>query len=201
MKKLLTIAVVCVTLTACGSDQLETVAPASTTAPKHTTTATQTKARTVTAPAKSETRKTPLGGSQTRSTAAKAPVAPSSTSVETTQKPRKTLKVTQAPKTFSKPPVTSYTKPTAKVNAAPKSSNVGMWDKIAQCESGGNWSINTGNGYYGGLQFNSAAWAGSGGLAYAPRADLATKAQQIAVANRLYASRGLQPWSCAHAAR
>lgn len=60
-----------------------------------------------------------------------------------------------------------------------------MWDKIAACESGGNWSINTGNGYYGGLQFTQQTWAGAGGLQYAPRADLATPAQQIAIASKL----------------
>jgi LysM repeat protein len=59
------------------------------------------------------------------------------------------------------------------------------WDHIAACESGGNWAINTGNGYYGGLQFTQATWAGAGGLAYAPRADLATPAQQIAIASKL----------------
>ncbi|MBX4197016.1 transglycosylase family protein [Candidatus Saccharibacteria bacterium] len=59
------------------------------------------------------------------------------------------------------------------------------WDKIAACESGGNWAINTGNGYYGGLQFTQQTWAGAGGLAYAPRADLATPAQQIAIASKL----------------
>jgi LysM repeat protein len=59
------------------------------------------------------------------------------------------------------------------------------WDKIAACESGGNWAINTGNGYYGGLQFTQATWAGAGGLAYAPRADLATPEQQIAIASKL----------------
>ena len=59
------------------------------------------------------------------------------------------------------------------------------WDAIAACESGGNWAINTGNGYYGGLQFTQATWAGAGGLAYAPRADLATPAQQIAIASKL----------------
>jgi LysM repeat protein len=59
------------------------------------------------------------------------------------------------------------------------------WDRIAACESGGNWAINTGNGYYGGLQFTQATWAGAGGLAYAPRADLATRDQQIAIASKL----------------
>jgi len=60
-----------------------------------------------------------------------------------------------------------------------------QWDRIAQCESGGNWAINTGNGYYGGLQFTQATWIGAGGGAYAPRADLATREQQIAVASTL----------------
>jgi len=59
------------------------------------------------------------------------------------------------------------------------------WDAVAGCESGGNWSINTGNGYYGGLQFTQQTWAGAGGLAYAPRADLATPQQQIAIASKL----------------
>ncbi|WP_346959523.1 ubiquitin-like domain-containing protein [uncultured Arthrobacter sp.] len=84
--------------------------------------------------------------------------------------------------------------------AAPAMMNVAMWDKIAQCESGGNWSINSGNGYYGGLQFDIQTWLGSGGGAYAPNASQASKAQQIAVANRVYAQRGLQPWGCGWAA-
>jgi uncharacterized protein YabE (DUF348 family) len=72
-----------------------------------------------------------------------------------------------------------------------------IWDEIAQCESGGNWSINTGNGYYGGLQFNQPTWDSNGGQQYAPRADLATKQEQIAVADRVRAARGLEPWQCA----
>ncbi|SDK41293.1 resuscitation-promoting factor [Arthrobacter sp. ok362] len=84
--------------------------------------------------------------------------------------------------------------------SAPAMMNQGMWDKIAQCESGGNWSINSGNGYYGGLQFDVGTWLSSGGGAYAPNAAAATKAQQIAVANRVYAQRGLQPWGCGWAA-
>ncbi|MFJ6156415.1 transglycosylase family protein [Pseudarthrobacter sp. NPDC092184] len=84
--------------------------------------------------------------------------------------------------------------------AAPAMMNEAMWDKIAQCESTGNWSINTGNGYYGGLQFDIRTWIGAGGGAYAPNASLATKAQQIDIANRVYAQRGLQPWGCGWAA-
>jgi hypothetical protein len=68
------------------------------------------------------------------------------------------------------------------------------WDAVAMCESGGNWSINTGNGYYGGLQFSPSTWLGFGGGDYAPRADLATKAQQIAVAEKVLAVQGKGAW-------
>jgi nucleoid-associated protein YgaU len=68
------------------------------------------------------------------------------------------------------------------------------WDAVAQCESSGNWSINTGNGYYGGLQFSASTWAAFGGLEFAPRADLATKEQQIAVAERTLDVQGPGAW-------
>jgi nucleoid-associated protein YgaU len=68
------------------------------------------------------------------------------------------------------------------------------WDAVAQCESSGNWSINTGNGYYGGLQFSASTWAAYGGLEFAPRADLATKEQQIAVAERTLDGQGPGAW-------
>jgi hypothetical protein len=68
------------------------------------------------------------------------------------------------------------------------------WDAVAACESGGNWHINTGNGVYGGLQFDSGTWLANGGGAYAGRADLASREQQIAVATRLYNARGSSPW-------
>ncbi|WP_030690345.1 transglycosylase family protein [Streptomyces globisporus] len=71
------------------------------------------------------------------------------------------------------------------------------WDTVAQCESGGNWAINTGNGFYGGLQFTNSTWAAFGGTAYAPRADLASKSQQIAVAEKVLAGQGKGAWpSC-----
>jgi hypothetical protein len=60
--------------------------------------------------------------------------------------------------------------------------------------------INSGNGYYGGLQFDIQTWIGNGGGAYAPNASLASKAQQIDIANRVYAQRGLSPWGCGWAA-
>ena len=56
------------------------------------------------------------------------------------------------------------------------------WDRVAACESSGNWAINTGNGYHGGLQFAPSTWTGHGGGQYAPAANLATREQQIAVA-------------------
>ena len=86
-------------------------------------------------------------------------------------------------------------------SSAPGSTvNAGMWDRIAQCESGGNWSINTGNGYYGGLQFDRGTWLSNGGGSYGATANLASRTQQIAIANKVYAARGLQPWGCGHAA-
>jgi len=75
--------------------------------------------------------------------------------------------------------------PVAAPPSSPEPSGGINWDAIAQCESGGNWAINTGNGYYGGLQFSQSTWEGAGGLRYAPRADLATREQQIAVASGL----------------
>ncbi|MFF8385160.1 transglycosylase family protein [Streptomyces kanasensis] len=71
------------------------------------------------------------------------------------------------------------------------------WDRVAQCESGGDWSINTGNGYYGGLQFSASTWAAYGGTAYAQTADKASKSQQIAVAEKVLAGQGKGAWpSC-----
>ena len=73
----------------------------------------------------------------------------------------------------------------------------GEWDRVASCESGGNWAINTGNGYQGGLQFSPSTWSGHGGGDYAPAAHLATKEEQIAVAERVLASQGKGAWpSC-----
>jgi hypothetical protein len=70
----------------------------------------------------------------------------------------------------------------------------GEWDQVARCESGGNWGINTGNGFYGGVQFTSSTWASHGGGEYAPSAQLATKDQQIAVAERVLATQGRGAW-------
>jgi murein DD-endopeptidase MepM/ murein hydrolase activator NlpD len=69
-----------------------------------------------------------------------------------------------------------------------------VWDRVAQCESNNNWSINTGNGFYGGLQFQQSTWEEFGGLSHAPRADLATKEAQIAVAEEVLAVQGPRAW-------
>lgn len=71
---------------------------------------------------------------------------------------------------------------------------VSTWDKVAACESSGNWSINTGNGYYGGVQFSASSWTAAGGLKYAARADLATKKEQILTAEVLLKMQGPGAW-------
>ncbi|WP_240957812.1 transglycosylase family protein [Streptomyces barkulensis] len=76
-----------------------------------------------------------------------------------------------------------------------------VWEKVAECESSGNWSINTGNGYYGGLQFSQSSWEAAGGTQYAPRADLATKQEQIAAGEKLLELQGPGAWpTCGPAA-
>ncbi|MFD7032545.1 transglycosylase family protein [Streptomyces sp. NPDC059917] len=77
---------------------------------------------------------------------------------------------------------------------AAHAATVDTWNKVAACESTNNWHINTGNGYYGGLQFSQSTWRAFGGTAYAARADLATKDQQIAVAEKVLGSQGPQAW-------
>ena len=69
-----------------------------------------------------------------------------------------------------------------------------VWDTVAACESGGNWAINSGNGFYGGLQFTTSTWQAYGGGAYASRADLASREAQIAVAQRTLAGQGPGAW-------
>jgi hypothetical protein len=78
--------------------------------------------------------------------------------------------------------------------AAPASAAGVNWDAIAQCESGGNWHINTGNGYYGGLQFSRSTWNGYGGQKYAARADLASRGEQIAIAEKVLDGQGIGAW-------
>jgi len=78
--------------------------------------------------------------------------------------------------------------------AAPASSGGANWSAIAACESGGNWSADTGNGFYGGLQFTEQTWLAYGGGQYASSANQATEAQQIAVAERVLAGQGIGAW-------
>jgi resuscitation-promoting factor RpfB len=88
-------------------------------------------------------------------------------------------------------------RPVAPVAPAAPVSNSGSglnWDAVAACESGGNWAINTGNGFYGGVQFDYGTWLSYGGGAYAQTANLASRDEQIIVATRLYDARGSSPW-------
>jgi hypothetical protein len=76
----------------------------------------------------------------------------------------------------------------------PPVTNGAAWDAIAACESHNNWAINTGNGFYGGVQFDQNTWERQGGLRYAPRADLATREEQIAIAEVTRARQGWGAW-------
>ena len=84
--------------------------------------------------------------------------------------------------------------PVQATSAAPAFSGGVNWAGIAACESGGSWSANTGNGFYGGLQFTQQTWLANGGGQYAASANLASPAQQIAVAERVLASQGIGAW-------
>jgi uncharacterized protein YabE (DUF348 family) len=79
-------------------------------------------------------------------------------------------------------------------SSAPSAPSGSVWDRLAQCESGGNWSINTGNGYHGGLQFSRSTWQAYGGGQYAPTADKASRSEQIAIAKKTQASQGWGAW-------
>jgi LysM repeat protein len=81
--------------------------------------------------------------------------------------------------------------------AAPAQAATGgstIWDNVAQCESSGNWSINTGNGFYGGLQFTQSTWQAYGGGSYAPSANMASRDQQIQIAERVLVGQGPGAW-------
>lgn len=84
--------------------------------------------------------------------------------------------------------------PAPAASPAPASSGGANWSAIAACESGGNWAASTGNGFYGGLQFTQQTWLANGGGRYASSANLATPAQQIAVAQNVLASQGIGAW-------
>jgi hypothetical protein len=86
------------------------------------------------------------------------------------------------------------TPPPAPPPPAPSNPTGSVWDQVAACESGGNWAINTGNGYYGGLQFSQSTWEAYGGTRYAARADQASRAAQITVAEATLAGQGWGAW-------
>jgi resuscitation-promoting factor RpfB len=142
----------------------------------------------VTPPRRSEAVATPL----------KPPVLPKPSPMGTlsrkvvpipTRKPDHVSRANRTPERTPKP------QSTPRVSAAPEpTTGAGVWDQIAKCESGGNWHINTGNSFYGGLQFTISTWNAFGGQQYASRADLATKSEQIAIAKKTQASQGWNAW-------
>ena len=89
---------------------------------------------------------------------------------------------------------TAFALPLVGFTTAANAATDEQWDNVAQCESGGNWHINTGNGYYGGLQFTQGTWMNYGGGSYASRADLAGREEQIAIANKVLAAQGWGAW-------
>jgi len=104
---------------------------------------------------------------------------------------------TELSATVIKEPVAAVVKVGTKQASAPAVSNASTWDAIAQCEATGNWAINTGNGFYGGLQFTQSTWEAFGGGQYAARADLASREQQIAIGEKVRAGQGWGAWpSC-----
>jgi len=126
--------------------------------------------------------------------------APVATEAPTTTAPR--VQAMAAPRPTAPPP-TAAPRPAPTTTAPPAPSGNGdpndpaTWDRMAQCESGGNWAANTGNGYYGGLQFSLATWQSYGGTGYPHEAS---KATQIEVGKRLQAAKGWGAWpGCARA--
>ncbi|MHC2849851.1 resuscitation-promoting factor RpfB [Corynebacterium mucifaciens] len=109
-------------------------------------------------------------------------------------KPAVIARGTKKPAPAASAPATTTARAATSTTAAPAVAGGSVWDSIAQCESGGNWAINTGNGYQGGLQFSPSTWAGYGGTEYAATADQATREQQIAVAERVQAAQGWGAW-------
>ena len=99
-----------------------------------------------------------------------------------------------APAASASAPQAEPAAPVQATSAAPASSGGANWSAIAACESGGNWSANTGNGFYGGLQFTQQTWLAYGGGQYAASANLASPAEQIAVAQRVLAAQGIGAW-------
>lgn len=99
-----------------------------------------------------------------------------------------------APESTPSAGTTSSTSPSPAAPQPSTSVSGSVWDRLAQCEAGGNWATNTGNGYYGGLQFAATSWTGFGGTEFAPMAHQASRSQQIVVAERILAKQGWRAW-------
>jgi resuscitation-promoting factor RpfB len=103
-------------------------------------------------------------------------------------------KVAETPATPEAPAAPAASAGPSSGAAAPTVAGGSVWDALAQCEANGDWSINTGNGYHGGLQFSASTWAAYGGTQYAPTADQASREQQIAIAQKTQAGQGWGAW-------
>ena len=142
------------------------------------------------------TKKAEITSRSAERTPAPKPTATAAPKASTTPKPAAPKPATPKPSAPKPDPAPEASQPPASGGALDLS-RAAMWDRIAKCESTNRWNINTGNGYYGGLQFNLATWRSVGGTDFAAYPHQATREEQITVANRLYAKRGTQPWSCA----
>lgn len=102
---------------------------------------------------------------------------------------------TTAPRTTVNPSSTKRAADAGNPGAAPGPARSRVWDALAECESSGDWAIDTGNGLYGGLQIDRSTWLKYGGRAYAPLPSRATREQQILIAEKVHADHGFSPWS------
>jgi len=132
----------------------------------------------------------PPSGTAAKSATSTGRSAPSATSTIVTTAPAPAPATTANPS--SKTPAAGGANTVA---AAPGLSDTSVWDTLAQCESGGNWATNTGNGLYGGVQLDQGAWLSNSGGAYAPLPSEATREQQIVIAEKVRAAHGFTPWS------
>jgi hypothetical protein len=129
------------------------------------------------------------GGISLRTTTTTAPPPPPPTTTTTAPPPPPTTTTTEAPPPTDPP--TSVDPPPSSGGGLGDPHDYASWDALAQCESGGNWAINTGNGYYGGLQFSLSSWQAVGGSGYPNEASRET---QIAMGIRLWESSGWGAW-------
>jgi hypothetical protein len=126
--------------------------------------------------------------------AAEAAVAPPRPATTTTVAPARkvaTLRMTPTTQAPPPPPTTTPPPPPAATTANGDPNDPASWDRMAQCEAGGNWAANTGNGYFGGLQFSLSTWRSYGGTGYPHEAS---KATQIAIGKKLQAAKGWSAW-------